>query len=150
MAVSEDDKKPVRMGLVFMSPVHMAFYIFLVVLGVVGNATLMTVIGKSIRMDRGGGRNSDIIIVNMALSNLLVSLMRNLLLILSDFGLQVCQGLRWQISRLQTKAVCALLFFFYRCTPPKSGASSSWVSGCGYGRSTCGQHSFLVPFTSRC
>lgn len=112
MAVSEDDKKPVRMGLVFMSPVHMAFYIFLVVLGVVGNATLMTVIGKSIRMDRGGGRNSDIIIVNMALSNLLVSLMRNLLLILSDFGLQVCQGLRWQISRLQTEAVCALLFFF--------------------------------------
>lgn len=89
------------MGLrVSVSPVQTASYIFLVLLGILGNTTVVGVIGKSILMDRGGGRNSDIIIVNMALSNLLVSLMRNTLLILSDLGLEVGQGLRWRVSQL--------------------------------------------------
>uniref|UniRef100_A0A672JEZ7 Vomeronasal type-1 receptor n=1 Tax=Salarias fasciatus TaxID=181472 RepID=A0A672JEZ7_SALFA len=66
-----------------------AFYIMLVMLGILGNATVVCVIGKSVIMDRGGGRNSDIIIINMALSNLLVSVMRNTLLIISDMGLEV-------------------------------------------------------------
>lgn len=93
--MSEDDAELVGMGLrVSVSPVQTAFYIFLVLLGILGNATVVGVIGKSILVERGGGRNSDIIIVNMALSNLLVSLMRNTLLILSDIGLEVRQGLR--------------------------------------------------------
>lgn len=92
---TDEDTEPVGMGLrVFVSPAQTAFYILLVVLGVLGNATVVGVIGKSVIMDRGGGRNSDIIIVNMALSNLLVSLMRNTLLILSDIGLEVCGWLR--------------------------------------------------------
>lgn len=89
-SMNEDDVELVGMGLrVSVSPVQTAFYIFLVFLGILGNATVVGVIGKSIIMDRGGGRNSDIIIVNMALSNLLVSLLRNTLLILSDIGLEV-------------------------------------------------------------
>lgn len=71
------------------SPAQSAFYIILVALGFLGNAIVILVIGKSVFMDRGGGQNSDIIIVNMALSNLMVSLMRNILLIMSDLGFQV-------------------------------------------------------------
>lgn len=95
-SMNDDDMELVGMGLrVSVSPVQTAFYIFLVLLGILGNATVVGVIGKSIIMDRGGGRNSDIIIVNMALSNLLVSLMRNTLLVLSDIGLEVRPGGRF-------------------------------------------------------
>lgn len=87
----DGDAELVGMGLrVSVSPAQTAFYIILVMLGVLGNATVIGVIGKSVIMDRGGGRNSDIIIINMALSNLLVSVMRNTLLVISDMGLQVC------------------------------------------------------------
>lgn len=84
------DTKHVGMGLrVSLSPAQTAFHIILVMLGILGNATVVGVIGQSVIMDRGGGRNSDIIIINMALSNLMVSLMRNTLLVISDMGLQV-------------------------------------------------------------
>lgn len=90
---TEEDEGPelVGMGLrVSVSPTQTAFYILLVLLGILGNATVVGVIGKSIIKEHGGGRNSDIIIMNMALSNLLVSLMRNALLVISDIGLEVC------------------------------------------------------------
>lgn len=87
----DEDQELVGMGLrVSVSPAQTAFYIILVLLGILGNATVVAVIGKSVIKDRGGGRNSDIIIINMALSNLLVSLMRNTLLVISDIGLEVC------------------------------------------------------------
>lgn len=92
----------VGMGLrVSVSPAQTAFYILLVLLGIFGNATVVAVIGKNIIKDRGGGNNSDIIITNMALSNLLVSLMRNTLLVISDIGLevggrQVCEEDFWR------------------------------------------------------
>lgn len=87
----DEDQELVGMGLrVSVSPAQTAFYIVLVLLGILGNATVVAVIGKSVIKDRGGGRNSDIIIINMALSNLLVSLMRNTLLVISDIGLEVC------------------------------------------------------------
>lgn len=80
----------VGMGLrVSVSPAQTTFYILLVLLGIFGNATVLAVIGKNIIKDRGAGNNSDIIIINMALSNLLVSLMRNTLLVISDVGLEV-------------------------------------------------------------
>ncbi|KAF7665869.1 hypothetical protein LDENG_00129530 [Lucifuga dentata] len=80
----------VGMGLrVIMSPTQIAFYIILVLLGILGNAIVVVVIGDSIISVRGWGRNSDVIIVNMALSNLLVSVMRNILLIVSDLGLEL-------------------------------------------------------------
>uniref|UniRef100_A0A672JES2 Vomeronasal type-1 receptor n=2 Tax=Salarias fasciatus TaxID=181472 RepID=A0A672JES2_SALFA len=86
----------VGMGLrVSVSPAQTAFYIMLVMLGILGNATVVCVIGKSVIMDRGGGRNSDIIIINMALSNLLVSVMRNTLLIISDMGLELYSSKEW-------------------------------------------------------
>lgn len=86
----DEDQELVGMGLrVSVSPAQTAFYIILVLLGILGNATVVGVIGKSVIKDRGGGRNSDIIIINMALSNLLVSLMRNTLLVISDIGLEV-------------------------------------------------------------
>lgn len=88
---TEEDEDLVGMGLrVSVSPAQTAFYIILVLLGILGNATVVGVIGTSVIKDRGGGRNSDIIIINMALSNLLVSLMRNTLLVISDIGLEVC------------------------------------------------------------
>ncbi|KAM7005389.1 olfactory receptor class A-like protein 4 [Tautogolabrus adspersus] len=86
----------VGMGLrVDVSPVQTAFYIILVLMGILGNATVVAVIGKSVALDRGGGRNSDIIIINMALSNLLVSVMRNTLLVISDIGLQLYSSKEW-------------------------------------------------------
>eukprot|EP00064_Thunnus_orientalis_P016825 superscaffoldBa00003421_g16897 len=90
------DAELVGMGLrVSVSPAQTAFYIILVVLGILGNATVVGVIGKSVIMDRGGGRNSDIIIINMALSNLLVSVMRNTLLVISDMGLELYSSKDW-------------------------------------------------------
>lgn len=74
---------------IFVSPAQTAFYIILVIMGILGNTTVILVIGKSIILAHNWGRNSDIIIVNMAMSNLLVSLLRNTLLIISEFGLQV-------------------------------------------------------------
>ncbi|XP_067443417.1 olfactory receptor class A-like protein 4 [Thunnus thynnus] len=90
------DAELVGMGLrVSVSPAQTAFYIILVMLGILGNATVVGVIGKSVIMDRGGGRNSDIIIINMALSNLLVSVMRNTLLVISDMGLELYSSKEW-------------------------------------------------------
>ncbi|XP_053531263.1 olfactory receptor class A-like protein 4 isoform X2 [Ictalurus punctatus] len=56
---------------------------------------VILVVGNSIIREPGGGRNSDMILVNMALSNLLVSVMRNTLLVTSDFGLEVLPGKDW-------------------------------------------------------
>ena len=64
-------------------------YIILVLLGIMGNTTVISVIGKSVFKSNGGGHNSDIILINMALSNLMVSLVRNVLLVISDLGLEV-------------------------------------------------------------
>ncbi|XP_041805514.1 olfactory receptor class A-like protein 4 [Chelmon rostratus] len=90
------DTDLVGMGLrVTVSPAQTAFYIILVLLGILGNATVVGVIGKSVLKDRGGGRNSDIIIINMALSNLLVSLVRNTLLVISDTGLELYSSKEW-------------------------------------------------------
>lgn len=92
MEPSEEDgaEELVGMGLrVSFSPAQITFYILLVLLGILGNATVVAVIGRNIVRDRGAGNNSDIIIMNMALSNLLVSLMRNTLLVISDIGLEV-------------------------------------------------------------
>ncbi|KAJ0068719.1 hypothetical protein NL108_010795 [Boleophthalmus pectinirostris] len=90
------DEGLVGMGLrVSVSPAQTAFYIILVMMGILGNATVVGVIGKSVIMDRGGGRNSDIIIINMSLSNLLVSVMRNTLLIISDIGLELFSSKEW-------------------------------------------------------
>ncbi|KAK3512064.1 hypothetical protein QTP70_030135 [Hemibagrus guttatus] len=75
--------------------VAMALYLILVLLGILGNAMVILVVGDSIFRERGGGRNSDMILVNMALSNLMVSLMRNTLLVTSDFGLEVLPGKDW-------------------------------------------------------
>ncbi|XP_017309536.1 olfactory receptor class A-like protein 4 [Ictalurus punctatus] len=73
----------------------MALYLVLVLLGILGNAMVILVVGNSIIREPGGGRNSDMILVNMALSNLLVSVMRNTLLVTSDFGLEVLPGKDW-------------------------------------------------------
>lgn len=87
--------------------VPMVVYLILVLLGILGNALVMLVVGSSIIRQPGGGRNSDMILVNMALSNLLVSVMRNTLLVTSDFGLEVqmgcfCVGGRWGLILMFT------------------------------------------------
>ncbi|MCI4391875.1 hypothetical protein PGIGA_G00139460 [Pangasianodon gigas] len=75
--------------------VPMALYLVLVLLGILGNAMVILVVGNNIFREPGGGRNSDMILVNMALSNLLVSVMRNILLVTSDFGLEVLPNKHW-------------------------------------------------------
>lgn len=86
----ETTTKLVGMGFrTAVSPAESAFYIILVALGIVGNSIVIGVIGKSVMMDRGPGHNSDIIIVNLAVSILMVSIMRNLLLIISELGFKV-------------------------------------------------------------
>ncbi|KAI5621855.1 hypothetical protein C0J50_18612, partial [Silurus asotus] len=75
--------------------VAMVLYVILVLLGILGNALVILVVGNSIIREPGGGRNSDMILVNMALSNLLVSVMRNTLLVTSDFGLEVILSKDW-------------------------------------------------------
>ncbi|XP_029906593.1 olfactory receptor class A-like protein 4 [Myripristis murdjan] len=95
-ASMEETEELVGMGLrVSVSPVQTAFYVILVMLGILGNATVVGVIGESVLKDPGGGRNSDIIIMNMALSNLLVSVLRNTLLVISDLGLELYSSKEW-------------------------------------------------------
>uniref|UniRef100_A0A3Q1HRZ5 G-protein coupled receptors family 1 profile domain-containing protein n=1 Tax=Anabas testudineus TaxID=64144 RepID=A0A3Q1HRZ5_ANATE len=67
------------------SPSQASMYIILLTLAILGNTTVVGVIGNSVIREHGGAPNSDIIIFNMALSNLLVSLMRNTPLALSDW-----------------------------------------------------------------
>uniref|UniRef100_UPI003AAAF3F2 olfactory receptor class A-like protein 4 n=1 Tax=Centroberyx gerrardi TaxID=166262 RepID=UPI003AAAF3F2 len=94
--LSDRFQELVGMGLrVSVSPAQTAFYIFLVLLGILGNATVVGVIGESVCTDPSGGRNSDIIIINMALSNLLVSVLRNTLLVISDLGLELYSSKEW-------------------------------------------------------
>lgn len=86
----EEDGELIGMGLrVSVSPLQIVMYIILVLLGILGNTTVIGVIGRSVFVERGRGQNSDIIIINMAFSNLLVSVMRNTLLVISDIGLEV-------------------------------------------------------------
>ncbi|CAI5687826.1 olfactory receptor class A-like protein 4 [Oreochromis niloticus] len=101
-SLSDQRKEPDLAGMgmrIFVSPAQTAFYIILVIMGILGNTTVILVIGKSIILEHNWGRNSDIIIVNMAMSNLLVSLLRNTLLIISEIGLQI----------YTTKGFCQLL-----------------------------------------
>uniref|UniRef100_A0A3P9H9Q0 G-protein coupled receptors family 1 profile domain-containing protein n=1 Tax=Oryzias latipes TaxID=8090 RepID=A0A3P9H9Q0_ORYLA len=87
-----EDPKLVGMGLrTIVSIEQLAFYIILVVLGILCNTTVIVVVGKSVIMDRSVGQNSNIIIINMAVSNLMVSVMRNALLLFLSKGL--CQFL---------------------------------------------------------
>ncbi|XP_037108848.1 olfactory receptor class A-like protein 4 [Syngnathus acus] len=92
----DEDMELVGMGLrVSVSPIQIAMYIILVLLGILGNAMVIGVIGRSVFVEHSHGQNSDIIIINMALSNLLVSILRNTLLIISDIGLELYSSKQW-------------------------------------------------------
>ncbi|KAI7791121.1 olfactory receptor class A-like protein 4 [Triplophysa rosa] len=77
------------------SPLYITVYMLLVLLGNVGNATVIGVVGESILRDPGVVRSSDIILVNMAFSNLMVSLARNSLLVVSDLGIEIFLNKDW-------------------------------------------------------
>lgn len=70
-------------------PVLSAFHIILVAFGIVGNTIVFGVIGKSVIKEHSVGPHSDIIIINLVVSNLMVLFMRNVLFIISDLGLKV-------------------------------------------------------------
>ena len=74
---------------ILVSPVQTVIYIFLVVVGILGNATVVGIIGTGLFREQGRGRSSDMILVNMAFSNLMVSITRNTLLVISDLGVEV-------------------------------------------------------------
>ncbi|XP_009294045.1 olfactory receptor class A-like protein 4 isoform X1 [Danio rerio] len=77
------------------SPLYIAFYVILVLLGNLGNSLVIGVVGEGLLREPGVARSSDIILVNMALSNLMVSLTRNSLLVISDMGVQVFLNRNW-------------------------------------------------------
>ncbi|KAJ7999090.1 hypothetical protein DPEC_G00211800 [Dallia pectoralis] len=84
------------MGLrVTVSPIQNTFYVIMVLLGILGNAIVVGVIGESVFRGPGGGRRSDIVLINMALSSLLLSVFRNILLVLSDLGLELVISGGW-------------------------------------------------------
>ncbi|XP_036386623.1 olfactory receptor class A-like protein 4 [Megalops cyprinoides] len=90
----EDSKaRTAPRGLV--SSTQIALYLILVLLGIVGNGTVIGVVGESVVHEGAGGKGSDVILVNMALSNLMVSLMRNMLLVLADVGVELYITKRW-------------------------------------------------------
>lgn len=74
------------------STLYIAVYLILVLLGNVGNTTVIGVVGESLLRDPGVVRSSDIILVNMAFSNLMVSLVRNTVVMVSDLGVEVWQN----------------------------------------------------------
>ncbi|XP_077085994.1 olfactory receptor class A-like protein 4 [Siphateles boraxobius] len=71
------------------SVLYIAIYVILVLLGNVGNTAVIGVVGDGLLRDKGVIRSSDVILVNMAFSNLMVSLGRNTLLVISDMGVEV-------------------------------------------------------------
>ncbi|KAJ8412190.1 hypothetical protein AAFF_G00144570 [Aldrovandia affinis] len=94
--MDQDAIEAVGMGLrMNVSPLQTAIYIVLVFLGILGNGMVICVVGESIIREGGSGKGSDIILLNMAFSNLLVSLMRNSLLVLSDLGLELYSSKEW-------------------------------------------------------
>ncbi|XP_051766532.1 olfactory receptor class A-like protein 4 [Ctenopharyngodon idella] len=77
------------------SVLYITVYLILVLLGNVGNTTVIGVVGESLLREPGVVRSSDIILVNMAFSNLMVSLARNSLLVISDMGMEVFLNKNW-------------------------------------------------------
>ncbi|XP_052395728.1 olfactory receptor class A-like protein 4 [Carassius gibelio] len=71
------------------SPFYFALYVILVLLGNVGNTTVIAVVGQSLLRETGAVRSSDVILVNMAFSNLMVSLVRNTVVMVSDLGVEI-------------------------------------------------------------
>nr|XP_015815584.2 olfactory receptor class A-like protein 4 [Nothobranchius furzeri] len=95
-AEQDTNSKLLRMGLRNpMTLMYSAIYIILGTLGIVGNAMVIGVIGRSLMMERGAGHNSDIIIMNLAVSNLMVSVTRNSLLAISDLGFKLYPSKGW-------------------------------------------------------
>ncbi|XP_076863957.1 olfactory receptor class A-like protein 4 [Brachyhypopomus gauderio] len=78
-----------------LSALQLATYMILVFLGILGNVTVVCVVGANMFRETRGARNSDMILVNMAFSSLMVSVMRNTLLIISDLGLKVTSSKSW-------------------------------------------------------
>ncbi|XP_048878964.1 olfactory receptor class A-like protein 4 [Brienomyrus brachyistius] len=76
-------------------PIQAALYTIMVIFGILGNGLVIGVVGESVLRDSRRGAGADIILVNMALSNLLVSLVRNIPLMLADMGLQLYLSMEW-------------------------------------------------------
>uniref|UniRef100_A0A8C4RXP0 Olfactory receptor class A related 3, tandem duplicate 2 n=1 Tax=Erpetoichthys calabaricus TaxID=27687 RepID=A0A8C4RXP0_ERPCA len=77
------------------SPVQNAFYGLLVLLGIAGNGLVILCLGsEAIKPHRTIGP-SDLILLNVATSNMLVSVFRNILLFQSDLGKEVYISAGW-------------------------------------------------------
>lgn len=73
------------------SVLYISIYLILVMLGNIGNTTVIGVVGEGLLRDTGVIRSSDVILVNMAFSSLMVSLVRNTVVMVSDLGVEVCR-----------------------------------------------------------
>uniref|UniRef100_A0AAR2JLU3 G-protein coupled receptors family 1 profile domain-containing protein n=1 Tax=Pygocentrus nattereri TaxID=42514 RepID=A0AAR2JLU3_PYGNA len=63
--------------------------------GILGNGMVICVVGENILRQQKVYRSSDMILVNMAFSNLMVSVARNLLLVLTDLGIKMSPSMNW-------------------------------------------------------
>ncbi|XP_066530249.1 olfactory receptor class A-like protein 4 [Hoplias malabaricus] len=77
-----------------LSSAPLVCYVILVLLGILGNTMVICVVGEYIGKQKGA-RSSDMILVNMAFSNLMVSVVRNLLLVLTDLGVEMLPSKSW-------------------------------------------------------
>nr|XP_006642187.1 PREDICTED: neuropeptide F receptor-like [Lepisosteus oculatus] len=87
--MGEQTNKVVTVLLKAAIPAQNALYGLLVMLGIVGNGLVMGVVGRGLVKEGLARQHSDIILLNLVLSNLLVSLVRNIPLLLADVGLQL-------------------------------------------------------------
>ncbi|XP_072530513.1 olfactory receptor class A-like protein 4 [Salminus brasiliensis] len=78
-----------------LSSAPLVCYVILVLMGILGNSVVICVVGEDIVRKQKGGRSSDMILVNMAFTNLMVSIVRNLLLVLTDMGIEMLPSKVW-------------------------------------------------------
>ncbi|XP_066530250.1 olfactory receptor class A-like protein 4 [Hoplias malabaricus] len=69
-------------------------FITVVTVGILGNSMVILIVGENI-LGKRGSRSSDMILVNMAFSNLTVSITRNLLVVLNDLGIEILTTKSW-------------------------------------------------------
>ncbi|KAL4658534.1 bombesin receptor subtype-3-like isoform X1 [Arapaima gigas] len=81
--------------MVIVAPLQLALYTIVVLLGILGNCIVIGVVGENMLQEGSRGPSSDIILLNLALSNLLISLVRNLLLVIVDAGAELYLSLGW-------------------------------------------------------
>ncbi|XP_049331435.1 olfactory receptor class A-like protein 4 [Astyanax mexicanus] len=95
MQLNATEAPPARGVWSLLSSAPLVCYVILVLVGILGNTVVICVVGDDIIRKQKVRRNSDMILVNMAFSNLTVSIVRNLLLVLTDMQIEMLTSKTW-------------------------------------------------------